>query len=176
MPVLLTVLGLLAAVGYWYFRIRDAGDTVRDLADAANDVRLAARRFGFKRRANVHPIDCIEDARMAAAGITLSVAEMDGALTQSEIQTATIQFQSVFDISKDEAEELVTFGRWIASQSGTRAEGVRRMTKRLLGIAGAEAGPDLIKLVTAVGTADGGTLHVDAEDALQTIRRYFPDA
>lgn len=176
MPVIITILGLLAAAGYWYFRIRDAGGTVRDLADAANDVRLAARRFGFKRRANVHPIDCIEDAKMAAAGITLAVAEMDGALTQAEIQTATIQFQSVFDIAKDEAEELVTFGRWIASQSGTRAEGVRRLSKRLVAIAGPDAGPDLVRLVTAVGTADGGTLDIDAEDALQTIRRYFPEA
>ncbi len=176
MPILITFLGLLAAAGYWYFRIRDAGGTVRDLADAANDVRLAARRFGFKRRANVHPIDCIEDARMAAAGITLAVAEMDGALTQAEIQTATIQFQSVFDVNKTDAEELVTFGRWIAAQSGTKSEGVRRMSKRLLGLAGAEAGSDLVKLVTAVGTADGSTLHADAEDALQTIRRYFPEA
>ncbi|QHQ35978.1 hypothetical protein [Algicella marina] len=176
MPVLVALLGFLAAAGYWYFRIRDAGGTARDLADAANDVRLAARRFGFRSRANIHPIDCIEDARMAAAGITVAVAEMDGALTQAEKDTAIVQFQSVFDVSKSDAEELFTFGRWIASQSGTRAEAVRRLTKKLVSLAGAEAGPDLIRLVKAVGMAEGNILHDDAEDALQTIRRYFPNA
>lgn len=174
MPVLLAVLSILAAVAFWYWRIRDVSNTAQDLADAAHDIRLAARRFGFKRRANMHPIDCIEDPRMAAAGITLAVAEMDGALSQAEIDTAVVQFQSVFDVSKAEAEELTAFGRWITAQSGTKAEAVRRLSKQLLALAGAEAGPDLKRLVSKVATAGGTALDSEAEDALATIARYFP--
>ncbi len=176
MPVLIAILGALAAAGIWYWRLRNAGEIARDLTEVANDVRLAARRFGFRRRANVHPVDCIDDARMAAAGIVMGIAEMDGALTEAEIRTASLQFQSVFDTPKDEADELVTFGRWIANQSPSREEGVRRLSKRLLALAGLEVGSDLVRMVQTVATADGGALNEDASDALQTIRRYFPEA
>jgi len=43
-------------------------------ADAARDVRRAARRFGFRRQTNLHPAEPIDDTRVAAAGILTALA------------------------------------------------------------------------------------------------------
>ncbi len=170
MPFLVMILGALAAAGVWYWRINNARDAIGDIADMANDVRLAARRFGFRRRNNVHPADSIDDARLAGAGIVVAVAELQGPLTQEQIDTLIIQAQSKFDTDQQEAREIVTFGRWIAQQCGTKDEAVRRLSKRLRGLAGASALPDLEAMIEAVA---GSNLDERAEDAVGTIRRLL---
>ena len=81
MPVVLFLIGVLTAAGIWFYRVQNARQSAGDLLDAAYDVRLAARRFGFKRKTNVHPVDSIEDAWLAASGIIHAMAGMRGSLT-----------------------------------------------------------------------------------------------
>ncbi len=114
MPVLIAIAGLLVGALIWYNRMKQAGHIAGELKDAANDVRLAARRFGFKRRSNVYPIDALDDARLAAAGIVAATAQMDSLWDQSMSDAMVQQAQSVFDVALDEAEEIVVFARWIA--------------------------------------------------------------
>ena len=169
MPVIVFILGILAAAGVWYYRAQAARRGAADLLDAANDVRLAARRFGFKRRVNVHPVDSIDDARLAGAGIVQAIAGMAGPL-RAETETAIVlQFQSVFGVGKDEAAEISIFGRWVAEQCGTRAEAVRRLAKRLNELAGIAARQDLLRMIEAV-VPDMGE---DERDALRTLDRAF---
>ena len=173
MPVVLAILGIISAAAIWYYRAQAARDAAGDLFDMANDVRLAARRFGFKRRTDVHPVDSIDDARLAGAGIVAAVAGMGGPLAQPQLDELSRQFQSVFGVARDEAVEISTFGRWIAEQCGTRAEAVRRLSKRLRGLAGAEAHADLHTMIDAV-IASGGTAPTeDQADAKATITRHL---
>ena len=147
MPVLLAILGAIAAAAFWYYRIRAAGDMAGDLADAANDVRLAARRFGYKRKTNVHPADAVDDARVAAAGIVLAIAAMDQAVGEADTKALTIEAQSKFGIDKAQALEIVTLARWVVEQCGNRDEAVRRLARRVRDLAGAEAAADLSEMV-----------------------------
>lgn len=55
MPFLLFIIVVITAAGVWYWRIKQAGEIAGDLANAAQDVKNAARRFGFNRKKNVHP-------------------------------------------------------------------------------------------------------------------------
>jgi len=64
MPFLIALLGIIGVAYVWANRARNARDAVGDIADMANDVRLAARRFGFSRKMNVHPVESIEDPRL----------------------------------------------------------------------------------------------------------------
>ena len=169
MPVILFLIGVLTAAGIWYYRLQSAQRGAADLLDAANDVRLAARRFGFKRKLNVHPVDSIEDARLAAAGIVHAIASMGGAVTADQERQMLLQFQSVFGVDKTEADEIGTFARWIADQCGTRAEAVRRLAKRLRQLAGPEARSDLETMIAAVSPQPGD----DEADALSIIDRAF---
>ena len=50
MPVLMAILGIISAAYFWTQRARNARDMLGDVGAMANDVRLAARRFGFTRK------------------------------------------------------------------------------------------------------------------------------
>jgi len=52
MPFILALLGIIGAAYFWAQRASNARNVVGDVADMANDVRLAARRFGFSRKMN----------------------------------------------------------------------------------------------------------------------------
>ena len=158
MPALIAIVGLLVGAIIWYNRMKQAGHIAGELKDAANDVRLAARRFGFKRRSNVPPIDALEDARLAAAGIVAATAQ---------------QAQSVFDVALDEAEEIVVFARWIADQGSNPHEAVRRMSKRLKALAGRDAMADTVQMIRGVSGRGGRALSRDAEDAIETVERVL---
>ncbi|QLQ20376.1 MAG: hypothetical protein HZT43_19915 [Exiguobacterium profundum] len=61
MPFFIALLGALAAGYYFWRRSRNAANIATELMDVASDVRLAARRFGFKRQADIHPVEAVED-------------------------------------------------------------------------------------------------------------------
>lgn len=173
MPFLIAIVGLLVAAFVWYNRIKQAGHFAGELKDAANDVRLAARRFGFKRRSNVHPIDALDDARLAAAGIVAATVQMDGMWEQSMWDAMVQQAQSVFDVALDEAEEIVTFARWIAVQGGNPHEAVRRMSRRLKRLAGKDAMADTVQMIRGVSGRGGRALSHDAQEAIETVERVL---
>jgi uncharacterized tellurite resistance protein B-like protein len=172
MPTLIALLGILAAAGFWYYRLRAARDAASDLLDVTSDVRNAARRLGFRRQANRHPADCIEDPRLAAMGVVAAIAELDGPHTRDEIDQMVVEAQVTFRVDKREADEIVAFGRWIATQCGTRAEAVRRLSKVVARLAGSEAANDLMRMAEAAATHRGPADEA-VEDALDTVRRAF---
>ena len=171
MHILIGLLAILGAAALWYWRIKAAREAGGEVLDAANDVRLAARRFMYKHKHNTHPADSVEDPRLAASGIIVAVATMDAPISQSEIAALKKVAGEVFGVSDREALDMVSFGRWIADQCGTNDEAVRRLSKVIAKEAGVEAGPDLVRMVTEVATADGRDLDEDETAALETIRR-----
>lgn len=48
----MAILSIIGAAYFWTQRARNARDMLGDVGDMANDVRLAARRFGFTRKMN----------------------------------------------------------------------------------------------------------------------------
>ena len=176
MPVLIAIAGLLVGALIWYNRIKAAGYAAGELKDAANDVRLAARRFGFKRKANVHPIDTLDDARLAAAGIVAATVQMDGLWDQSMSDAMVQQAQSVFGTDLGEAEEIVIFARWIADQGKNPHETVRRLARRLKKLAGIEALEDTVQMIAAVSKRGGKELSENAKDSIATVERVLKSA
>ena len=172
MPVLLAIISALTVAGVWYYRMSAAKDTAGNLLDAANDVRLAARRFGYNMRNKTHPTDSVDDPRLAAAGIVLAIAAMDSELTKAEMDALIVQCQSKFNVDKTEAEEIAVFGRWLSTTTNTKDEAVRRLCKRVVAKAGQEAGPDLIEMIEKVAGPEG--LADDrAADSLATVKRLL---
>lgn len=140
--------------------------------DAANDVRLAARRFGFTRKANIHPFDQIEDPRLAAAGTAAAIAGMDGPLTEAELKAMGAQARLTLNASAEEASDIAAFGHWLSGQGGASDEAARRLAKRVKSLAGQEAGPDLERYCRLVSEA-GGPLTDVQNDVLSRIVKTF---
>ena len=89
----------------------------------------------------------------------------------AEIAALSKAAQDTFDVSEREALDMVSFGRWIADQCGTAGEAVRRLSKVVSKLAGAEAASDLVAMISDVATADGRELGEEELDAIETVRR-----
>ncbi|WP_316013013.1 TerB family tellurite resistance protein [Roseobacter sp. HKCCA0434] len=176
MHILILLIGAISAAGIWYWRFQRARDVGTDLLDAANDVRLAARRLGFRRRTNVHPVKTVEDPRLAATGILVALAELDGALSQSEITAIRRETARVFGADLAEADELLTVGRWIVAQCNGAEMAVRRLSRRLAKLSGPEVLPDLEQMADTVLRADGRDPDSRDTDAVALMRRAFGPA
>ncbi len=171
MPALIALIGIVAAAGFWFYRIRAAKDAAGEMFEMANDVRLAARRFAYKRKHSTHPIDGVDDARLAAAGIMAIAAEIDGHVTANEQRVMVEQAASVFNCGQAEAEEMIVFGRWLASQGNNRDETVRRLYKRMISLGGTETIPDMVRMVEAVAAADGQVEDDGIQDIIDRLNR-----
>lgn len=168
------IIGLITLIGIavvWYYRFKMARDASGELLEGANDIRLAARRLMKMRKHRIHPADAVDDPRLAAAGIVVAVATMDAPLSQAEIDKFTVEAQKTFDVTKDEAEDILAFGRWVPGQCGTNYEAVSRLSRVVSKLAGPEAGPDLVAMIREVATADGGVISDPELEAIDTVQR-----
>ena len=171
MPILIFVLGVIAAAAFWYYRVRAAAEMSSDLLDAANDVRSAARRFLYKRKQNLHPVESMDDPRLAGAGIVYAYASLSDHVTAEQVRAMSLQFQSVFGVGKEEADDMVIFGRWIVTQCRNEAEAIRRISRKLAQLSGKDALPDLERMIDAVAHADDGSRTSDQDEARDDIRK-----
>ncbi len=170
-----SLLGLVALIGVataCWWRIRDARRTGAQPAAAPRDVRLNVRRLMHGNAGGAHPADAVDDPRLAAAGVIVAVATMDGPISQAEIGRMKRAVQETFEVSEREALDVISFGRWIAGECVTNSEAVGRLSKIVLRTAGPEAGPDLLRMVEEVAST-GGELGPEEREAIISVRRTF---
>ena len=171
MPVILALIGAATAFYFLVIRARNAADMAADAMGMANDVRLAARRFGFKRRTNLHPVESIDDPKLAVAAIALSFMELNDLPTQDQRDAMIRQAQSSLDISKTDADEMMVLGRWLMNECGGADPAISRISRKLQRIDGANSFDALMALIKSVVPAEG--LNDRQRDALDDIKRAF---
>lgn len=168
------LLGILAAAGalyFWLNRARDAAHATRELTDMATDVLGAARRFGFRRRADQHPVESIDDPRLAGAALATAFLEMGKFPTEEQKQTLLRSVQSTYGMDKAAADEALILGHWLVSECGTIDAAVSRLGKKLLRRGGQEALDPVLSMVKEF-VGDAG-LSEKQSDALQELARVF---
>lgn len=166
MPFLIALLGIVGAAYFWAQRARNTRDVVGDVADMANDVRLAARRFGFSRKMNVHPVESIDDSRLAIAAIATSFIELDDLPTAEQRQLLTIQLRS--HLRAGAAEEMEVLGRWFMAECGGAEPAIARLSRKLYKIGGA---PQKEPLMAVLKASVKAPLSARQQDALADITR-----
>ncbi|MEO1493991.1 MAG: TerB family tellurite resistance protein [Pseudomonadota bacterium] len=171
MHIIIGVITLLGIAAVWYYRFKMARDASGELLEGANDVRLAARRLMKLRKHRTHPADAVDDPRLAAAGIAVAIATLDAPMSEAEMRALAGASERIFNVTQSKAEDIVAFGRWIPGQCATNHEAVSRLSKVVNRLAGAEAGPDLIAMITEVATADGTDLGEAELEAIDTVKR-----
>ncbi|MGJ8611516.1 MAG: hypothetical protein ACSHWY_10490 [Octadecabacter sp.] len=167
MPFILALIGIIGAAYYWANRAQNARHIVGDVADMANDVRLAARRFGFSRKMNVHPVESIEDPRLAIAAIGAAFIELDDLPTVEQRQRLSLQLRSKLRADAAEAEEMEVLGRWFMAECGGAEPAVARLSRKLYKLGGAEQMEPLMEILKGSVTS----LSDKQRDALEDITR-----
>lgn len=172
MPVLIALVGLAAAVAWYVIRARHAAQAAGDLFDMANDVRLAARRFGFRHRTNVHPVDSIERAELAIAATAMAFQDLDGLPTQDQRDALQLQLRKVLKLDAEEAQEAMALSRWLVAQCGGADPALSRISRKLYKISGVDALQPLLSVIRGA-VLPGEALSTRQKEALADIQRAF---
>lgn len=173
MPFLIGIVGIAVAIYWFVIRTRNAANVATDLFDVANDVRLAARRFGFRRRSDLHPAESIADPNLAIAGIAVAFLELDDYPTQQQRQALLVQIQSKLHLEQDVATELTVLGRWLMTECGGPQPAIARLSRKLYKLDGARQVEPLLSIVQQVLVIGGGQMNHKQRDALDDVRRAF---
>ncbi|MEM1064840.1 MAG: hypothetical protein AAF771_12515 [Pseudomonadota bacterium] len=170
MHILIALAGAALAFYFFVIRARNAADVTTELMDVANDVKLAARRFGFKRQTSVHPVDSIEEPKIAIVGIAVSFLEIGSFPTQEQRDALVVQAQSILEVSKSDAEELVVLGRWLVTECGGPNAAISRLSRKLYKLSGTSAVTPVLSLVQNTLAVNGGELNEPQRDALDDVK------
>ena len=169
MHIILIIAGIATGAWLWYQRAKHAKEVADEVYDLARDVRSAARRLGFRRRTDIHPADCVEDPRLAVAGIVSAIAQMRGPLSENTVAIFTAEVSQTFDVPPDHADDVVAFGRWIARQCDGPEMAARKLGAVVRKSVGSDAMPEVIWMIERVASADG----VRADDSQYAVMSVF---
>ena len=166
MPIVIAVLTAIAGAIWWWVRNnpREAIDTARD---AATTVRNAPRRLAFRRQTNAHPVQGIDDPRIAICAIAQSFLELDTLPTIEQRKRLHVLLRSQFRCSEEEAEEMEVLGRWLVTQCNGAREAVPRLGRRLHSIDDGTAWESLQDILAPLVGEELSSAQRDATDDLK---------
>ncbi|MCG7574564.1 hypothetical protein MHM39_13395 [Phaeobacter sp. CNT1-3] len=173
MHIILGALSFIAVIYFWVIRARNAADATQGVLETANDVRLAARRFGFKRRSNMHSVDAVEDPIVAAAALAVAFLELDDFPTAEQKSALTSALRENLQVSHQDAEELITLGHWLTNECQGAVSAVPRLSRRLYRLSGQDhfvAVTRSLQMLVRFGT---GHLSAKQQDALNEMSRIM---
>jgi hypothetical protein len=171
MPFLIAIISAAGALYFFMMRARNAADAAHDVIDMANDVRLAARRFGFKRQGKLHAVEGVDDPDIICTAIACAFFELDGLPNAETHRALMVRMQSVFNINLADAEEMTIFSRWLATQCQSHTNAITRLSRRLFKLNGADSLDDLMTLISATLAATDAQPSSRQSDALGEISR-----
>jgi hypothetical protein len=114
MHIVVMVLGVVAGLGFWWYRIRAAGDAASEVIDAAGRMRGSFRRKRIRNQAELSPLTAINDPIVAAATLLASIASDDVALSPQREAAIREELAGLTEAGK--AEEALVYGQWASGQ------------------------------------------------------------
>jgi hypothetical protein len=153
----------------WAGRARNAGHIASDLADMAGDVKAAARRFGFARKMNIHPVESIEDPNIAAAAIADAYLALDDMPTREQREALQQSMRDVLQVNAATAEELLVLGHWMVNECGGAQPAISRLSKKLYRLEGPSALEPILQIIDQIA-AEGSGVSIQQQEALHEIK------
>jgi len=172
MPILAVLSAVIGGVLIWYFRNRGPIGTVEDVVEIAQGVRNAPRRIKFKRSANRHPVEQVERVDELVTTIALAYLEQSGLPSREEQQTLSSALARVFQYDLNDADELMTYGRWLMNECGSADQAITRAGRRLYKLDGSTSFPLLMDIIQDVASVSGKVSDAQSR-ALEQLRKDF---
>ncbi|TNE63423.1 hypothetical protein [Celeribacter ethanolicus] len=173
MPILLAVLGVAITAFFYMNRARNAANAASDLIGMADDLRLAVRRFGFTRKSGTHPVEQIEDARIAVAALVKAVIDEAGYPTSELILQYVIRLQKDLDFSLTDAEEIKTLADWLIASCNGSSTAITRLARKLYKLAGSDGYGPVEGILHSIYAGVGQKPNAKQLDSLAEIRRLM---
>lgn len=173
MPFIIALLGIIATAYFWANRARNAGEMASNLVGMAGDVRAAARRFGFTRRANVHPVESIDNPNVAAAALASAFIALDDMPTQEHRAALNVSLRRVLQVDAATSEELMVLGQWLVNECHGAQPAMTRLAKKLYRLEGSSALTPLLDILGGVTPDDPDALSTHQREAIAELKTAF---
>ena len=167
MHVLLTILGIVGTISYYWFVIRNAGKAVGEIADTAGRVRGAYRRNQFRKKADASTISAIDDPRTAAVVMAVAIAGYESSMTREQDTALTDAMCDVLGI--DEPEEELTFAKWVVREVSDPNNVSMRLQRLWTNALNRQERQEFVQMVRAVAGA-GGEISPLQSEAIDRLR------
>lgn len=127
------VILILTAIGgaIWFWVRNNPRDALHTAQDVVTTVRNAPRKLAFRRQTAAHPVEGIDDPRIAICALGQAFIELDDLPTKEQRDRLALNLRTKLRCDADEAEEMEVLGRWLVSQCNGATEAVPRLSRRL---------------------------------------------
>ena len=173
MPFLIALIGIAITAYIWMNRVKRGTEIAGELMDAAGDVKNAARRFGFRRRANQHPVEGIDDPKLAIGGLAVAFLEMDDLPTTDARAQMDLSMRKHLNLDADTAQEIAILGRWFVEECHGPVQAFPRLAKKLHKMDGASYFDDLMAILNDMTHTSAGGPSTRQSEALSDLARVF---
>ena len=167
MPIVMLILSVVGGAIWWWIRNnpREALDTAQDVATT---LKNAPRKLAFRRQTNAHPVEGIDDTRIASGAIAQAFVELDDLPTKDQRDMVQVMLRSKLRCDEEQAQEIEVLGRWLIEQCKGPSQAITRLSRRLFKIDG-DASWEIIQDI--LSGLVSGELSPKQVNAIDDIRR-----
>lgn len=165
MHIVLLVLGVLAGLGFWWYRLQQAGNAASEVVDTLGRARGAMRRKKIRRQTELSPLTAIDDPVVAAATLLVALVTDEVALSPEREQAVAEKIGAL--TSREKADEALVYGKWANSQVDDTSTTISKVAPFLAGRLSEAEKHTMVDMARAVVSVEGPALPA----ASQNIRR-----
>jgi hypothetical protein len=169
MPIIILILTTVGGALFWWVR-QNPDKAIYAAQDAVTIARNAPRKLAFRRQTNAHPVEGIDDPRIALCGLAQAFIELDDLPTVEQRTHLNTLLRTRLRCSVEEAEEMEVLGRWLVAQCKTPGAAVTRFARRLHKIDGDASWETLQDVLMNLAH---GELSISQVDAIADMKRAF---
>ena len=153
--------------------MRAAGEALDEIADFAQTAVGAVRRYGFRRKTNVHPIDSIDESELAICGLGIAFIELGGLPTSEDKKSMQTSFRVVFKMSEQEADEVASLGHWFSQSCPSPMASFERIARRLKKLSGSSGIDEALPVFRHYASIAKSPISQQQTEALESLGRTF---
>ena len=169
MPIIILILTTLGGALFWWVR-RNPDQAIYAAQDAVTIARNAPRKMAFRKQHNAHPVEGIDDPRVAICALAQAFIELDDLPTVEQRDHLTVLLRTKLRCSEAEAEEFSVLGRWLLTECKTPSAAITRLSRRLFKVKDDGSWDDLQEVLAALVSDQ---LSESQQDAISDMKRAF---
>lgn len=166
MPILIAILAAVAGAIWWWAR-SNPRDAINVADDALTIARNAPRKIAFRRQTKAHPVEGVDDPRLAVATLGAAFIQLDDLPTREMRERLRDITRIIWKLPEEDADEIQSLSAWLIEQCDGPSPAVGRVARRLYKIDGAASWDDFERLV---GGITEGNLSERQKGAIQDVR------
>jgi uncharacterized tellurite resistance protein B-like protein len=145
MPILMTIIAALVGLSFWWWRLKVMSEAAGDVGDAAGRAWGKYKRFKFKQKVELSPVEAVKDPAAAAVVMMFAMIKEENAI--NEAAEAAVRKQVTEQMKISDPTELMVFGKWVASHVVDANSISQRYAKLWAGALNMDERAALVKMV-----------------------------